>query len=105
MQNVLTYTFGVLRKSFTELGNNDPLRLAGATAFFTTFALPAILMLVLQLTRLFLPKQESSEQLYTKISKYVGEQTSALLINVLRGYEKIASHPLAIVSGIIFLLF
>ena len=46
--------WGTIAKSFKpaliEFRHNDPLRMAGATAFFTTFALPPILFLI---TRLF----------------------------------------------------
>ena len=37
-----------------ELLKNDPLRMAGATAFFTTFALPPILVILIQSLGLFL---------------------------------------------------
>ena len=30
----------LFRSAYSELVKNDPLRMAGATAFFTTFALP-----------------------------------------------------------------
>jgi membrane protein len=41
-------TLSLLRKSFREFRENDPLRMAGATAFFTTFALPAVLIILIQ---------------------------------------------------------
>ncbi|HEX8677422.1 MAG TPA: hypothetical protein VF700_09395, partial [Segetibacter sp.] len=39
----------ILAVSFNEFQRNEPLRLAGATAFFTTFALPPILIILVQI--------------------------------------------------------
>ncbi len=36
----------LLRRAARELGANDPLRLGAATAFFTSFALPPILIIL-----------------------------------------------------------
>lgn len=97
--------FDVLKKSAKIFSENDPLRLAGATAFFTTFALPAVLFLILQVLRLFLSQQESSEQLFGRLSLFVGRDASRHLFMVLNNFEKIAKDPLAVIGGFIFLLF
>ena len=39
----------LLRRAARELSANDPLRLGAATAFFTSFALPPILIILVQL--------------------------------------------------------
>jgi uncharacterized BrkB/YihY/UPF0761 family membrane protein len=46
----------MIRKSLAETRRNDPMRMAGATAFFTTFALPPIFIILFQLFSLFLSK-------------------------------------------------
>src|SRR5687767_11779374 len=92
-------------RSFKELAQKDPLRLAGATAFFTTFALPAVLLIMLQLARIVLTRQESTDQLYHKVNKYIGPQMANHLINVLKAFEKIAENQVAIIAGFVFLLF
>ena len=95
----------VVKRSFTEFSKHDPLRLAGATAFFTSFALPAVLLIILQIARLVLSRKESGEELFVKLNKYVGEQSATHLINVLKGFEKVATNWMAMVAGFIFLLF
>jgi membrane protein len=96
---------GLIRNSFKEFGQNDPLRLAGATAFFTTFALPAILFIILQITRLVFTRQRSDNELFDKLTKYVGKQSATHLVNVLDAFERVAENPTAIILGFIFLLF
>ena len=84
---------------------NDPLRLAGATAFFTTFALPAILLIILQIARFVLTEKDGRKELFVKLDSYVGNQSARHLINVLRSYEKVTDDWATTIAGFIFLLF
>ena len=54
----------VLRTVVHMLRSNDPLRLAAATAFFTTFALPAILVIFIQVFGLVIDPQILSDHLF-----------------------------------------
>ena len=95
----------LIGRSFKELGHKDPLRLAGATAFFTTFALPAILVIIIQLLGLIFTQKESNDQVYEKLNSYVGPASASHLINVLKGFENIADSQIAIFFGFAFLIF
>jgi membrane protein len=97
--------FKIGKDSFRELEKNDPLRLAGATAFFSTFALPAVVLIILQVTRLFLSPKEGSDQLLGNLSRFVGDQTATHLNTVLSGFEKIATSRAAIIGGFLFIIF
>lgn len=95
----------LIGRSFKELSQKDPLRLAGATAFFTTFALPAILLIIMQLLGLIFTRQESNNQLYDKLNSYVGNSAASHLINVLKAFENAADNKIAVILGFAFLLF
>lgn len=95
----------LLRRTFSEFGRNDPLRLAGATAFFSTFALPAVVLIILHIARLVLSPDESNTQLYDKLNNFVGDQTSAHLITVMEGFEKVTDNWMAMIAGFIFIIF
>ena len=105
MQTQFAVMLRLIGRSFRELSYKDPLRLAGATAFFTTFALPAILLIVVQMLQLIFSRRESNRQLYDKLNDYVGEQSASHLINVLEGFEKIGQNPVSIILVIVFLMF
>jgi membrane protein len=93
------------RTSLLEFLRNDPLRLAGATAFFTTFALPAILLIILQIARFVLTENDGKKELFVKLDSYVGNQSAKHLINVLRSFETVADNWATTIAGFIFLLF
>ena len=95
----------LVKTSLREFMRNDPLRLAGATAFFTTFALPAILLIILQIARFVLTEKDGRKELFVKLDSYVGNQSARHLINVLKSYEKVTDDWATTIAGFIFLLF
>ena len=91
--------------AFKLLVKNDPLRLAGATAFFTTFALPPILLLLIQLLSLIFNRRAVSTQLFAELADFFGHDSVHQVINILRGFRGLASNWPMAMAGILFLLF
>jgi membrane protein len=95
----------LLRISLIELLKNDPLRMAGATAFFTTFALPPILVIIIQFLKLILDPKKVRPQLFHSLENIVGREAVEQLMDVLLALRKLASNWYLIIGGFIFLLF
>lgn len=97
--------FKLLRDAFNELQKNDPLRMAGATAFFTTFALPPIIVMLVQGLRLFLSTEKAQQQVFSTLSTYIGTKSVTQMMNTLKAFDKITYNGYMLVIGFIFLLF
>ena len=95
----------ILKKAFKEFNRNEPLRMAAATAFFTTFALPAILIILIQVFGLVLNPQRISDQLFQNLSDIIGRNTVAQVRQTLRNVRHLASNWYIAVGGFIFLIF
>ena len=95
----------LLRRSFIELSKNDPLRMAGATAFFTTFALPPILVILIQMLGLIFNPRNISRQLFATLGDMVGRESVQQIINTLMAFRKLAQNWFITIGGFIFLLF
>lgn len=94
-----------LGSAFQVLQKNDPLRLAGATAFFASFALPPILLILVQVLGLLFNRRSVGRQLITRLGELVGEQSAEQVVVTLRGFRGLAqTWPVAIVL-FVFLLF
>lgn len=95
----------LLNDALQLLLKNDPLRLAGATSFFSTFALPPILLIVIQLLGLIFNRHEMSQNLFDRLSSILGKDSVHLVVNAIRGFRGLAqSWPIAII-GSLFLIF
>jgi membrane protein len=102
---VIIHLPSLLKKALTELLKNDPLRMAGATAFFTTFALPPILVILIQALKLILNPATIRNKLFNNLSGIVGEETVTQLRNVIKALRSLAQNWWIIIGGFIFLLF
>lgn len=101
-----------LKNLFTQLGlslkllvANDPLRLAGATAFFATFALPFILIILVQVLSLIFSRREISHDLYVRMSSIIGEESMQQVVVTIRGFRELVESWWAITAGSLFMLF
>lgn len=95
----------VIRASLRDLRNNDPLRMAAATAFFTTFALPAILLIFIQLFGLIMGRREVSQHLFEHLAEILGDQGVSQIRLTARGFRRLASNWYIGIAGFVFLIF
>src|SRR4030095_2255153 len=103
--NELTLLFISLRHSFALLGKNDPMRMAGATAFFTTFALPPIVFILSQLFGLFIGQGNMGRGLIENISDTLGKEGAEQVRQVVRTIRGFNDSWYVIVFGFLFLVF
>jgi membrane protein len=97
--------FKLLNRALIEISKNDPLRLAGATAFFTTFSLPPILLILLQALGLFYTTEEARQHLFAQLSTYVGKETITQITKTLNAFYKLSYNNYVLFFGLLFLLF
>ncbi len=95
----------LLSNALHELRMNDPLRLAAATAFFTTFALPAILIIFIQLFGLISNPQKLSEHLFDHLAVMLGKESTRQVQQILLGFKQMANNWYITIGGFVFLLF
>ena len=72
----------LLRRAARELGENDPLRLGAATAFFTSFALPPILIILIQTLGGLYSTSVVRILLFEKLNHLLGVRASGLVTQI-----------------------
>lgn len=92
-------------KAFRRLRQNDPLMLAGATAFFATFSITPILIIIIQVLGIIFKPDKLRAALFDQLSEAVSPQTVQQLAKTLRGFHELASTWYMAVIGFLFLLF
>ena len=104
-QSAIPLFFSCLVPSFRLLKKNDPLRLAGATAFFTTFALPPIVFLLAQLFGLFFTPRMVGRGLIENLGNSLGTEGAQQVREVIRSIRGFDDSWYVIVFGFLFLFF
>ena len=105
VSSAITKFVALLRDSLKELLKNDPLRMAGATAFFTTIALPPILVILIQALKLFLNPETVRAELFSNLSGLFGPEAVKQIVDILSALRKLAQNWWITIGGFIFLLF
>jgi len=95
----------LLKDSFNRLQQNDPLRMAGATAFFTSFALPPIMVLLFQFFSIFFNKKLVGIEMRKVLISSLGKENTEQLRITARGLRNLAQNWYMVVIGILFLIF
>src|ERR1051325_5288692 len=105
MRRKLKNTAGVLHNTFRLFIKNDPLRMAGATAYFTMFALPPILIIIVQVFGLLLGPKPVKHGLFVNLSGIFGPDATRQIVSVIKAFRKIPYNLTATIIGFIFLVF
>lgn len=95
----------LLKESAAEFIKNDPLRMAGATAFFTTFALPPILVIIIQSLKYVVGPELVRSRLFQKLRGTIGTEAVEQIIGVLNAFRRMADNWWVTIGGFVFLLF
>src|SRR5690606_24074626 len=95
----------LMRRSLIVLRSNDPLRMAAATAFFTTFALPPILIIFTQFFRAFVDPTKLSSVLIDSLAHIMGSQSAEQVEVTLRAVSGLSQEWYITLFGFIFLMF
>ena len=95
----------LLHRAARELGANDPLRLGAATAFFTSFALPPILIILIQLLSSLYSSSIVRQLLLSKISNLIGASGAELVSQIVMNVADPTRSRLVTWLGFAFLLF
>lgn len=101
----LKFFFSTIRKAFNLFQQNDPLRLAGATAFFTNFALPPILIILIRLFGMFTDRRLLATHLFERLASILDNQSITQIRTTLRNIRGIDQAWYVMLFSFIFFLF
>jgi membrane protein len=97
--------FQLLKAALAEFISNDPLRMAGATAFFTTFALPPIMVIIIQSLKNIVGPDIVRTKLFANLTETIGIEAAKQIADVLKAFRRMADNWWITIGGFVFLLF
>ncbi|MES2650113.1 MAG: YihY/virulence factor BrkB family protein [Bacteroidota bacterium] len=94
-----------LRIAFKLFQKNDPLRLAGATAFFANFALPPILLILIRLFGFFVDRRTFATRLFERLSNILDDSSILQIREILRNIRGVDYNWWATILSFVFFIF
>jgi len=101
----LKFFFSTLRNAFNLFQKNDPLRLAGATAFFTNFALPPILIILIRLFGMFTDRRTLVSNIFNRLNNILDDKSIDQIRLTLRNIRGIDQKWYVTLFTFVFFLF
>lgn len=95
----------LMRDAFREFQLNDPLRMAAATSFFASFALPPILIILIEVFGIFGDQRMIRRDLFQQLGIILDKNVAMQTREILRNLHYMSLSPGLRIGGFIFLLF
>ena len=95
----------ILANAWKIFRANDPLRLAAATSWFASFALPPIIIILTEVFGLFAEPRMIRRHLFEQLGATVDRNVALQVREVLHNVHALSLSPWMRVAGFIFLLF
>jgi membrane protein len=77
----------ILRKSFLKYKKDDPIKLAGTTAYFTIFAIAPILIIIISLAGLVISEERIAEKIFTEINRLIGSEGTEFIKGLVENFQ------------------
>ena len=100
-----TEKLAAFRHAFALLRRNDPLILASATAFFTTFSLPPIIIIIVSVLGIYFKSEHIRQQIFDKLTSMLGGAATGEIEKIVHNFMKLEGNAWVTAGGFLFLLF
>ncbi len=101
----LGFFFGIVKNAFGIFQQNDPLRLAGATAFFTNFALPPILIILIRLFGFFTDRGKLIDNLFGRLANILDQESINQIRSTIKNIRGVKQNWYVTIISFVFFLF
>lgn len=97
--------WSVLKDAYRLFRQNDPLRMAAATSFFASFALPPIILILIEVFGVFSDPRTVRRELFQQLGVGLDKSIALQVREVLRNLHYLSLNEGMRIGGFIFLLF
>lgn len=91
--------------AFSLFKKNDPLRLAGATAFFANFAIPPILIILIRLFGFFIDRKTLANTIFERLGNVLDDSSILQIRQTLRNIRGVDHQWYATMLSFVFFIF
>lgn len=91
-------------RAVRKFRKDDPVRLAGTTAYFAIFAMAPIVIIIISLVGLIMGKQEISSQVYSELNSLIGQQGTDYIKSLVQNYTSQDQNLVGTIVGIVVFL-
>ncbi|MFO7934974.1 MAG: YihY/virulence factor BrkB family protein [Bacteroidales bacterium] len=105
MKEKLKKFIELLKRSAKQYKQDDPVRLASTTAYFTVFAIAPIIIIIMSAAGILIGQQEIQEKIFAEFNSLIGEQGTQFLKGIVENYQDTRRNVIGTIIGFAIFLF
>ncbi|NJK87182.1 MAG: hypothetical protein HC906_15585 [Bacteroidales bacterium] len=96
--------YKLLSRSVKRFKEDDPIRLAGTTAYFTIFALAPVIIIIISVTGFLLGEENIRQKVFQESEKLIGNQGTEYIKSLITNYQSVEKSIIGTIVGIVIFL-
>ncbi len=104
IKNIFAKAWFLLKNTFIEFNDDNAIKLSAALSYYTIFALPPLLIIIITICGFFFGEEAVTGQLYGQINELVGNEAAGQIQEAIKNVELSGRNVFATVFGIVMLL-
>lgn len=103
-QNKFSKSWNLLKDTFLEFNDDNAIKLSAALSYYTIFALPPLLIIIITICGFFFGKEAVTGELYGQINRLVGNNAAIQIQEAIKNVQLSDSNVFVSIFGIVMLL-
>ncbi len=103
-QNRFSKSWDLLKDTFLEFNDDNAIKLSAALSYYTIFALPPLLIIIITICGFFFGEEAVTGQLYGQIHRLVGNEAAIQIQEAIKNVQLSDSNVFVSVFGVVMLL-
>lgn len=103
-QNIFSKSWYLLKNTFLEFLDDDAIKLSAALSYYTIFALPPLLIIIITICGFFFGEEAVTGQLYGQINELVGNDAATQIQEAIKNVQLSDSNVFVTIFGVVMLL-
>lgn len=103
-RNILSKTWYLLKTTFLEFNDDNAIKLSAALSYYTIFALPPLLIIIITICGFFFGEEAVTGELYGQINRLVGNDAAIQIQDAIKNVQLSDSNVFVTIFGVVMLL-
>jgi membrane protein len=96
--------WAILKRAYNEFIDDDVIKLSASLSYYTIFALPPLLMIIISICGVFFGDDAVRGQVFHQINDFVGNAAAVEIQNMLKNVKLSGDNTVASIVGVVVLL-
>jgi membrane protein len=103
-QNIFSKSWNLLKDTFLEFNEDNAIKLSASLSYYTLFALPPLLIIIITICGFFFGEEAVTGELYGQINRLVGNDAAIQIQEAIKNVQLSDSNVFITVFGVVMLL-